>query len=52
MARAYPCPACGAFLTIRRMYNKKLHVQCSGCRRGDILEPCGNLDEAVLEFIV
>ena len=50
LARAYPCPACGAFLTIRRMYNKKLHVQCSGCRRSDILEPCGNLDEAVLEF--
>lgn len=32
------------------MYNKKIHVQCGGCGRGDVLGPCANLDEAVLEF--
>ena len=32
------------------MYNKKFHVQCPGCGRADVIDPCGNLDGVVLEF--
>ena len=32
------------------MYNKKFHVRCPGCGRADAIDPCGNLDEVVLEF--
>ncbi len=47
----FACPKCRSGMDIQKTFNKMMHVSCSSCGIGDMVEPLGSTDEVFLEFL-